>query len=146
MFADIHDFDFIFLTETWLNDSTNQDVISIPNYVLFRKDRIARRGGGVIILVKETIKCTDVPIDIALPLTDICAVDIFLNNAILRFICIYRPQAEVALERADISDLVNLLHSLSQNREFFYIAGDINLPDVDWSVNIAPSDGVQDVF
>src|SRR6266496_334260 len=67
-FANIHDFDFIFLTETWLSESINSSSLFIPNYVLFRKDRSVRRGGGVIILVKSSIKCVDVSIDFLLPI------------------------------------------------------------------------------
>ena len=35
------------LTETWLDDTVQDSCISLPGYLLFRKDRLTRRGGGV---------------------------------------------------------------------------------------------------
>ena len=51
-----HQFDVIALTETWLHSSVADHEI-IPNgYQIIRRDRqIGKRGGGVLLAVKETI-------------------------------------------------------------------------------------------
>jgi hypothetical protein len=45
--------DFLFLSETWLNPSSNSGLYGIPGYTLFRKDRTHKLGGGVALYAKE---------------------------------------------------------------------------------------------
>ena len=47
--------DFITVTETWAYPALCDGVFSVVNYNLFRKDRIGRRGGGVLIYVRSTL-------------------------------------------------------------------------------------------
>jgi hypothetical protein len=47
------DLDIICLTETWLNDSVNNHEIIPFGYNIYRKDRLNRVGGGVLIAVKS---------------------------------------------------------------------------------------------
>ena len=55
-------FDIICITESWLNDDIRDDVCSLPNYVIFRKDRVSGPGGGIICYVKDVISCRKVDI------------------------------------------------------------------------------------
>ena len=48
------DFDLVALTETWLNASVTGLEI-LPHYNIFRKDRVGRPGGGVLLAVKDRI-------------------------------------------------------------------------------------------
>ncbi len=57
--------DFLALSETWLSTSTPTCMIDVPGYSCYRKDRPSRRGGGVIIYIKDTLKCAEVKLDIA---------------------------------------------------------------------------------
>ena len=52
VFISNNNFDIISLNETKIDMSTNDSEISIPQYVVFRKDR-DRHGGGVLIYVHE---------------------------------------------------------------------------------------------
>ena len=48
------------ITESWANnDITNAD-LGLEGYVMFRKDRIGRRGGGVLLYIKDTIPAYEV--------------------------------------------------------------------------------------
>ncbi len=38
-----------FLTETWLNDSITDSVVSIPGFTIIRKDRTINNHGGICI-------------------------------------------------------------------------------------------------
>ena len=40
------------ITESWANTDITYPELGLTGYVMFRKDRIARRGGGVILYVK----------------------------------------------------------------------------------------------
>ena len=53
-------FDLIALTETWL-DSTNKNFFpefEMAGYQMLLKDRKGRKGGGVALYVKNSLKCT----------------------------------------------------------------------------------------
>ena len=43
------------ITESWANNDIRDAELGLEVYVIFRKDRIGRRGGGVLLYIKETI-------------------------------------------------------------------------------------------
>ena len=43
------------ITESWANNDIRDAELGLEGYVMFRKDRIGRRGGGVLLYIKETI-------------------------------------------------------------------------------------------
>ena len=43
------------VTETWLNDDIEDNLVSISGYNIFRRDRPYRRGGGVRVYLSEHI-------------------------------------------------------------------------------------------
>ena len=44
------------ITESWANTDITDVEIGLTGYVMFRRDRIGRRGGVVILYVKESIQ------------------------------------------------------------------------------------------
>ena len=44
------------ITESWANKETSDAELGLTGYVMFRRDRIERRGGGVILYIKESIQ------------------------------------------------------------------------------------------
>ena len=40
-------FDFVGLTETWLETNDNSDIYNLPDYTLLPRPRTDKRGGGV---------------------------------------------------------------------------------------------------
>lgn len=54
-----NDFHVMCISETWLNENIPNNVIDIPNYSLFRKDRLSR-GGGVGIYIRHNLKVTQI--------------------------------------------------------------------------------------
>lgn len=81
--------DIVLLSETWLKP-TNQD-FNFNNYSLVCEDRLGQRAGGVGILISNSLAYQNViinnPPNNGL---DICA--IYLTEAKINVICIYRPQ------------------------------------------------------
>ena len=43
------------ITESWANNDITYAELGLEGYVMFRKDRMGRRGGGVLLYIKETI-------------------------------------------------------------------------------------------
>ena len=48
------------ITESWAHIDTTDAELGLTGYVIFRKDRIGRRGGGVILYVKESIQVYEI--------------------------------------------------------------------------------------
>ena len=44
------------ITESWANTDVTDAELGLTGYVMFRRDRIGRRGGEVILYVKESIR------------------------------------------------------------------------------------------
>ena len=58
MVADI-DPHVIGITESWANKDVDAE-LAPTGYVMFRKDRRERRGGGVILYIKESIQAYEI--------------------------------------------------------------------------------------
>ena len=48
------------ITESWANNDITDAGLGLEGYVMFRKDRMGRRGGGVLVYIKETIPAYEV--------------------------------------------------------------------------------------
>ena len=48
------------ITESWANNDITYGELGLEGYVMFRKDIIGRRGGGVLLYIKETIPAYEV--------------------------------------------------------------------------------------
>ena len=51
------------ITESWVNTYISDAELGLTGYVMFRKDRIGRRGGGVILYVKESIQAYEIKLE-----------------------------------------------------------------------------------
>ena len=47
--------DVIMVTETWLTIAIPDEALHFHGFIIFRKDRPTRRGGGVVIYIRESI-------------------------------------------------------------------------------------------
>ena len=43
------------ITESWANNDITDDELGLAGYVMFRKDRMGRRGCGVLLYIKENV-------------------------------------------------------------------------------------------
>ena len=48
------------ITESWANNDIPDAEMGLEGYVMFRKDRMGRRGGGVLLYIKENISAYEV--------------------------------------------------------------------------------------
>ena len=48
------------ITESWANNDITDAEFGLEGYVMFRKDRIGRRGGGMLLYIKDTIPAHEV--------------------------------------------------------------------------------------
>ena len=48
------------ITESWANNDMKDAELELEGYVMFRKDIMGRRGGGVLLYIKETIPAYEI--------------------------------------------------------------------------------------
>ena len=48
------------ITESWANNDITYAELGLEGYAMFRKDRMGRRGGGVLLYIKDTIPAYEV--------------------------------------------------------------------------------------
>ena len=51
------------ITESWANTDITDAELGLTGYVMFRRDRLGRRGGGVILYVKESIQSYEIKLE-----------------------------------------------------------------------------------
>ena len=51
------------ITESWANTDITYAELGLTGYVMFRRDRIGSRGGGVILYVKESIQADEIKLE-----------------------------------------------------------------------------------
>lgn len=51
-------FHLICLSETWLRPEITDEMVAIPDYILLRRDRVGRRGGGVGLYVHRSLNAS----------------------------------------------------------------------------------------
>ena len=70
------------ITESWATPDISDAELGMTGYVMFRKDRLGRRGGGVMLYIKESIQAYEIKLvkssltyhsDISFPL-GVCSV------------------------------------------------------------------------
>ena len=54
------------ITESWANNDITNAELGLEGYVMFRKDRIGRRGGGILLYIKDTIPAYEVQLHVLL--------------------------------------------------------------------------------
>ena len=122
-------FDFIFITETWLNlVYLDSFIIDTTLFSIIRGDRLSGRGGGVAVVFNNAIANRITNVDIANQNNDTGFEIICLNFHItkykfIKYICVYLPPQNAK----DIDIIYNLLNVLrdqicSSNSEY-YIMG-----------------------
>ena len=148
LFMTVHQCDVLFLSETWLNDYLICSCITQNGYVMYRKDRFNNRlGGGVAILIKKEFASCQVEVKHpVVALFDLCCIDVQIDKYRYRFISVYRPPGVLVSNIIDAALLNSCLTDLLNSPVIFFIAGDFNLPQINWNTFTAPNDDVHDTL
>lgn len=133
--------DVISVTETWLNDSVNDDEILPSDYNIIRKDRPSnKRGGGVLLALRKGIECNRVTSAIWSDRLEIVAVELETRGPKKCLMCVcYRPP------NCDLVEWLSLFESflqVAENYEKIIITGDFNFPELNWNSDATSSQTV----
>ena len=129
--------DILSLTETWLDHSVADCLISIPGYQRpFKRDRQGRRGGGVAIYCANHISARR-RLDLEDNYNESVWIECFLDNIKVLFGTYYRPPGQSADERnmflshfESSDDLAN-----DASMDTIIITGDFNNKCTIWDDN-----------
>jgi len=124
------DTDIICISETWFKPSMPDSIFRLFGYKLFRCDRVKhvgaenqriKRGGGVAIFVRESLKCNVVCH--SSPDSEIEYIFLALHDSTERILlgCVYRPDKNI-----DLNPLIDTIENISLDFENIIIAGDFN--------------------
>lgn len=119
--------DILVATETHLKPGTN---FHLPGYVITRLDRTHSSGGGVLIAVRNNIKCTIQP-HYKTTIIEALGVEVATDSGGILLIAAYCPKqcfSSNGLSRKFKDDLAKL----TRTRKKFIIAGDLNARHEAW--------------
>lgn len=137
------------ISETWLHRDIPDSLIDIQNYTVHRQDRVNRKGGGVIIYVRDFLlnyRIQVLNIGNTQPPEDIEAIVLNIQISTYRFclVCVYRPPG-VSLVRD--RELIDYLTQLTIRNENIIILGDFNYPLINWStLTLSQFDQASEMF
>jgi len=126
-----HDPDIIAISETWLKPEILSSEFLSPDYNVFRRDRPDGHG-GVLIACRNSLNCHRLSTNYD---TEAVACQLTLANHQTLIVCaFYRPpnrQLESVTNLCDFFRSIIDQHSDSP----IWIAGDLNLPNINWNTN-----------
>ena len=119
------------VTESWAREEVDEAELSIGGYVLFRKDRsyeVERRGGGVLLYVREELSPVEFHTSTEYPEHVWCRLGDDKGRGLLVGVC-YRTTS--LMFDCDVN--ARLREVLTELRdERVLLMGDFNYPGVDW--------------
>jgi len=129
--------DIIIGSETWLHPGIHErEVLPCGYHILARRDRPSSPHGGVIIAARDGILGSDLHITTD---TELTAANIECSGKQQLIIAsIYRPPSSDLTYMQELRDQLHALHTQHPSATI-WIAGDVNLPDIDWNTTTITS-------
>lgn len=127
--------DIVMLTETWLSPAIIDSEIfpTLPNFLVYRHDRLLQRGGGVLIGVNRSVRHSK--IEINCPLEALWISCESPRGTTIFGVC-YRPPKPDNDFPTHLNDALDLLHKKFPKGSFILV-GDFNYPNINWRDNCA---------
>lgn len=118
------DFHVIVLSETWLNDPS--EMLPVDGYKSYHSVRTDRKGGGVSVLVRDTIQSQLLPqFTLNNYKLEMCAVSLQIDSTVYNVLGVYRPPGNSI---ADFNtDFFHLISDDWLSNHFTAILGDFNI-------------------
>ena len=124
----------IAISETWLNGDVPDGSVILPGYSnLFRVDRAPpRRGGGVMILARDDVKCIR-RADLQLWMESVwIEVDMGSFGKPLVVGCVYRPPSSSSADVEHFVDCMDATEKVDHRSSHVAIVGDFNATSPQW--------------
>lgn len=122
----MHDPHILAVTETWLSSTITDSEIIPPSHKILRRDRDGR-GGGVAIITKNEVDCTELE---RIPNHESIFCKINFRGFSTLFGVVYRPPKNPI---SDLEAVTEYLGRVLKNEQKLILTGDFNLPGIDWN-------------
>lgn len=122
------------VAETWFTAKHDSSSLCIPNYTLFRRDRVKRKGGGVCIYVHNDIKCEQLASYSDDPNIEILWVKCYFSAQVYYVACCYHPPQPKYQPQVFINSITKAIDQFTSSstdsaNEYIIICGDFNTLD-----------------
>lgn len=129
--ATSYDLDIIILTETWLKDTFFDAEYFDDSFSVYRRDRLFRQGGGVLIALKNDIFSSE---RVELPNTQnleyVCIKANTKSHNIIIYSAYIPPSSPTDLYQSHLSAMQTIA---ADPDDVLIIVGDFNMPKVQWT-------------
>ena len=115
------------ITKPWANTDITDAELGLTGYVMFRRDRIGRRGGGVILYVKESIQAYEIKLEREANCDEAVWCKIVSGNSTLTVGLVYRSPN---INEEDNTKIQNAIKEVSKGE--CIIMGDFNHGHIQW--------------
>lgn len=124
------DYDIIILTETWLKKDFNNAEYFDDTFNVHRKDRVHKRGGGVLIALNNVIFSSDeIEVPGAIDLEYVCIKAKAAQQNIYIYCAYIPPNSPATLYQRHLETISSISIAAEDN---IIIVGDFNLPNIQW--------------
>jgi len=126
-------YDLIFVTESWLNPTLSDALLSnSTDYTVFRKDR-SDGYGGVAIFAKISLKVISIDLSPRFSSLECLHVSVISHQKDCRFVCMYHsPMHANDLVKTNL--LCSYLDSCSVTSTPLFLVGDFNFANINWHI------------
>ena len=115
------------ITESWATPDISDAELGMTGYVMFRKDRIGRRGGGVILYIKESIQAYEMKLEKEAECEEAVWCNIVSGNSTLTVGLVYRSPNINTEENEKIQNAIKEV-----SKRDCIIMGDFNHGHIQW--------------
>ena len=115
------------ITESWANTDMTDAELGLTGCVMFRRDRLGRRGGGVILYVKESIEAYEIKLERKADYDEAVWCKIVSGNSKLTVGLVYRSPN---INEEDNTKIQNATKEVSKGE--CIIMGDFNHGHIHW--------------
>ena len=117
------------ITESWENNDIADAELGLEGYVMFRKDIIGRRGGGVLLYIKETIPAYEVQLQEEADCNEAICCKLVTGHTTVTIGVVYRCPNITKQKNEKIQ---NAISELSKRDSDCTIMGDFNHGNIKW--------------
>jgi len=142
-----HKAGIVLITESWLNADYPDSFLGFDgNFSVYRKDRTAGIGGGVCALISSRLNSKPVFLKEKFNHLEIIAFDVQFESIKYRIITGYRAPSYDNLAESYAADFICCLQEIVHPDYVTIIAGDFNLPHLDWESYSCPCSSIYSQF
>ena len=116
------------ITESWATPDISDAELGMTGYVMFRKDRLGRGGGGVILYIKESIQAYEIKLEKEAECEEAVWCNIVTGNSTLTVGLVYRSP-NISMEENE--KIHNAIKEVSKRD--CIIMGDFNHGHIQWT-------------